>query len=312
MAREAAWDGGLRLPHLFGEYWLRMSAGFEAVSVLTERAGQFARMAVRAVVLALFATTLAACASDKDLVIPDDPPDRLYNEGLYLMQQKSDYKQAAKKFEEVDRQHPYSEWARKALLMQAYAYYEAREYDDTITAAKRYVTLHPGSPDAAYAQFLIGSSYYEVIPDVTRDQQRTEKAMSELEQVIRKYPNTEYASSARKKLDVARDQLAGKEMMIGRYYLNKKDYTGAINRFKLVVTQYQTTRHVEEALMRLTEAYLALGIVQEAQTAAAVLGHNFPDSPWYKDAFAMVQGGGLHPSENKDSWISKLFQKRTG
>ncbi|MET0445855.1 MAG: outer membrane protein assembly factor BamD, partial [Pseudorhodoplanes sp.] len=202
--------------------------------------------------------------------------------------------------------------ARKALLMQAYAYYEAKEYDDTITAAKRYVTMHPGSPDAAYAQFLIGSSYYEVIPDVTRDQVRTEKAMSELEQVIRKYPNTEYASSARKKLDVARDQLAGKEMMIGRYYLNKKDFVGAINRFKLVVTQYQTTRHVEEALMRLTEAYMALGIVQEAQTAAAVLGHNFPDSPWYKDAFAMVQGGGLEPSENKNSWISKLFQKRTG
>jgi outer membrane protein assembly factor BamD len=288
-----------------------MGAGFRIVSVLRDRAGQKVRGLARMAAFALFALSLAACAS-KDLVIPDDPPDKLYNEGLYLLQQKSDYKEAAKKFEEVDRQHPYSDWARKALLMQAYAYYEAKEYDDTITAAKRYVTLHPGSPDAAYAQFLIGSSYYEVIPDVSRDQQRTEKAMSELEQVIRKYPNTEYAASARKKLEVARDQLAGKEMMIGRFYLNKKDFVGAINRFKLVVTQYQTTRHVEEALMRLTEAYLALGIVQEAQTAAAVLGHNFPDSPWYKDAYAMVSSGGLQPSENKNSWISKLFQKRTG
>ena len=170
--------------------------------------------------------------------------------------------------------------------------------------------MHPGSPDAAYAQYLIGSSYYEVIPDVTRDQQRTEQAMRELEQVIRRYPNTEYAASARKKLDVARDQLAGKEMMIGRFYLNKKDFSGAINRFKLVVTQYQTTRHVEEALMRLTEAYMALGIVQEAQTAAAVLGHNFPDSPWYQNAYKLVQSGGLEPAENKQSWISKLFQPK--
>lgn len=253
---------------------------------------------------------VAGCASDKELMIPDEPADKLYNEGLYLLQQKRDFKEAAKKFEEVDRQHPYSDWARKALLMQAYAYYEAKEYDDTITAAKRYVALHPGSPDAAYAQYLIGSSYYEVIPDVTRDQQRTEAAMRELEQVIRRYPDTEYAASARRKLDVARDQLAGKEMMIGRFYLNRKDFSGAINRFKLVVTQYQTTRHVEEALMRLTEAYMALGIVEEAQTAAAVLGHNFPDSPWYQNAYKLVQSGGLLPAENKQSWISKLFQQK--
>jgi outer membrane protein assembly factor BamD len=264
----------------------------------------------RLLAVAFVAVALAACTSDKELTVPDEPADKLYNEGLYLLQQKKDFKEAAKKFEEVDRQHPYSDWARKALLMQAYSYYEAREYDDTITAAKRYVSMHPGSADAAYAQYLIGSSYYEVIPDVTRDQQRTEAAMKELEQVIRRYPDTEYAASARKKLDVARDQLAGKEMMIGRFYLNKKDFTGAINRFKLVVTQYQTTRHVEEALMRLTEAYMALGIVQEAQTAAAVLGHNFPDSSWYQSAYQLVQSGGLQPSENKQSWISKMFQQK--
>ena len=199
-----------------------MSARFAIASALPRKTGSVTRSFARMAAFVLIMGSLAACSTDKDIAIPDDPPDKLYNEGLYLMQQKGDYKDAAKKFEEVDRQHPYSDWARKALLMQAYAYYEAKEYDDSITAAKRYVSLHPGSSDAAYAQFLIGSSYYEVIPDVTRDQQRTEKAMSELEQVIRKYPNTEYAASARKKLDVARDQLAGKEVMIGRYYLNRR------------------------------------------------------------------------------------------
>ncbi len=285
-----------------------------AAHVTTQRrpAGLCARLARILLALALVAVVipLAACTSDKDIQIPDDPADKLYNEGLYLLQNKKDPKAAAKKFEEVDRQHPYSEWARKALLMTAYAYYEAREYDETISAAKRYVTLHPGSPDAAYAQFLIASSYFEEIPDVTRDQQRTEKALQALDEVARKYPTSEYAVSARKKMEVARDQLAAKEMMVGRWYLDRKDYTGAINRFKLVVTQYQTTRHVEEALMRLTESYMALGIVPEAQTAAAVLGHNFPDSPWYKDAYRLVKGGGFEPDENKDSWISRLFKKK--
>ena len=247
--------------------------------------------------------------SDKAPKVADDPADRLYNEGLYLLNNKRDFKAAAKRFEEVDRQHPYSEWARKSLIMSAYAYYEGRDYDECISAAKRYVTLHPGTSEAAYAQYLIGSSYFDQIPDITRDQGRTEKALNALEEVSRKFPSSEYAQSARKKLEVARDQLAGKEMSVGRYYQERRDYTGAINRFKVVVTQYQTTRHVEEALMRLTEVYMSLGIVGEAQTAAAVLGHNFPDSPWYKDAFALVRGSGLEPSENKDSWISRAFKK---
>jgi len=169
------------------------------------------------------------------------------------------------------------------------------------------VTLHPGSADAPYAQFLIGSAYYEQIPDVTRDQARTEKAIAALEEVSRKYPDSEYAQNAKRKIEVARDQLAGKEMDTGRYYLKRKDFTGAINRFKIVVTQYQTTRHVEEALMRLSEAYLSLGVASEAQTAAAVLGHNFPDSPWYSDAYRLVRSGGLEPTENKASWISRAF-----
>jgi outer membrane protein assembly factor BamD len=245
----------------------------------------------------------------KDDTFVEEPADKLYNEGLYLMNQRKDPKAASKKFEEVDRQHPYSDWARKSLLMSAYAFYNAGDYDSCIGAATRYVTLHPGSADAAYAQYLIAASHYDQIPDTSRDQGRTEKAIAALEEVIRKYPTSEYANSAKAKLEGARDQLAGKEMVIGRGELDKRNYIGAINRFKTVVTQYQTTRHVEEALARLTEAYMAIGIVGEAQTAAAVLGHNFPDSRWYKDAYNLVKSGGLEPSENQGSYISRAFKK---
>jgi outer membrane protein assembly factor BamD len=245
----------------------------------------------------------------KEEVFVDEPADKLYNEGLYLLNKKNDRKAALKKFEEVDRQHPYSDWARKSLLMSAYAAYEQGDYDECISSANRYVALHPGSPDAAYAQYLIAAANFDQIPDTSRDQTRTEKAIAALEEVVRKYPSSEYATTARKKIEAARDQLAGREMNVGRYYMNKKDYTAAINRFKVVVTQYQTTRHVEEALYRLTEAYVAIGIVPEAQTAAAVLGHNFPDSTWYKDAYNLVRSGGSEPTENKGSWISRAFKK---
>jgi outer membrane protein assembly factor BamD len=273
---------------------------------ILERGGRaFTRIAL----LGILAATLGACSMfDKDAVAPDEPADKLYNEGLYLLNTKKDPKEAAKKFEEVDRQHPYSEWARKSLIMSAYAYYEAGAYDDCISTAQRYVTLHPGSPDAAYAQFLIGSSYFDQIPEISRDQTRTEKALESLDEVVRRYPNSEYAVAAKRKIEMARDQLAGKEMEIGRWHLQRREFTGAINRFKVVVTRYQRTRHVEEALMRLTEAYMALGIVDEAQTSAAVLGHNFPDSRWYKDAYALMQSRGLQPSENKGSWISQAFK----
>jgi len=283
----------------------------------TSAAGGFGRRFRLAAALVGLAVPLSGCGTGalwdkflaKDETFVEEPADKLYNEGLYLMNQKHDPKGASKKFEEVDRQHPYSDWARKSLLMSAYAFYQAGDYDSCIGAGTRYVTLHPGSPDAAYAQYLIAASHYDQIPDVSRDQGRTEKAIAALEEVIRKYPTSEYAGTAKAKLEGARDQLAGKEMDIGRYELQKRDFTGAINRFKTVVTQYQTTRHVEEALARLTEAYMAVGIVGEAQTAAAVLGHNFPDSPWYKDAYNLVKSGGLEPSEDKGSYISRAFKK---
>ncbi len=260
--------------------------------------------------LALAALPLMGCSlfQKKEDYVPDTPADRLYNEGLFLLNDKQDYKEAAKKFDEVDRENPYSDWARKALLMSAFSYYQSAQYDECIDAAKRYVTLHPASPDAAYAQYLIASSYYDQILDVSRDQERAQKAINAFEEVVHKYPDSEYALSAKKKIEMARDQLAGKEMEIGRFYLKKRDFLGAINRFKVVVTQYQTTREVEEALERLTEAYVALGIIGEAQTAAAVLGHNFPDSPWYKDAYRLLKGQGVEPNEDKTSWISRAFK----
>ena len=293
------------------------SGSMSSMSHTEPSAGRRSGPLATLVALMLAVVPLGACSSldvfnvfaEKNAILPDEPAEKLYNEGLYLLNEEKDYGDAAKKFSEVDRQHPYSEWARKAVLMDAYANYLGRDYESAISAAKRYVALHPGSPDAAYAQFLIGSSYYDQIPDVTRDQARAERALRELDEVVRKYPDSEYAVSAKRKMEVARDQLAGKEMQVGRYYLNRRDFTGAINRFKVVVTHYQTTRHVEEALMRLTEAYMSIGIVPEAQTAAAVLGHNFPNSPWYKDAYTLVKSGGTEPRENQGSWISRAFKK---
>src|SRR5476649_1395161 len=205
-----------------------------------DRFGRRLRLVAGLIVLAI---PLSGCGTGpiwdkffaKDDTFIEEPADKLYNEGLFLMNDKKDPKAASKKFEEVDRQHPYSDWARKSLLMSAYAFYNAGDFDSCIGAATRYVTLHPGSPDAAYAQYLIAASHYDQIPDVSRDQARTEKAIAALEEVVRKYPTSEYDVNAKAKLEGARDQLAGKEMEIGRYYMAKKNYTAAINRFKTVV-----------------------------------------------------------------------------
>ena len=246
--------------------------------------------------------------SYKPEIVPEVPAEALYNDGLARIQ-KSDFTGAAKKFGDLEKQAPYSEWSRKALLMQAYANFEGGAYEEAITSAKRYLQLHPASADAPYAQYLLAMSNYNQIPDIYRDQDKSEKALVALQELVDRYPKSEYASDVRQKIQVARDQLAGKEMEVGRFYLRKRNYTGAINRFRNVVANYQTTRHVEEALQRLTEAYMAMGIVNEAQTAAAVLGHNFPDSRWYKDAYSLVKSGGVEPEENKGSYISRAFKK---
>lgn len=244
----------------------------------------------------------------KTSVVPDVPADELYNQALVRLQNK-DYDASAKKFTELEKQYPYSQWQRKGLLMTTFAQYQNGSYDDAIASAKRYIGLYPTSSDIPYMIYLEGMSHYNQIPDINRDQDRAAKAAALFTEIIEKYPKSEYAEDARYKLQVTRDQLAGKEMLVGRYYLNQHNYSAAINRFRVVLAKYQTTRHAEEALMRLTEAYLALGITNEAQTAAAVLGHNFPDSVWYKDAHARLQETGLEPHEDQGSWISKAFHK---
>jgi outer membrane protein assembly factor BamD len=240
-------------------------------------------------------------------IVPDVPAPRLYDEGLGRLG-KSDYEGATKKFSDLEKQNPHSEWSRKALIMTAYANYEGQKWDEAITASKRYIQQYPSSTDAAYAQYIMAMANFNQIPDITRDQDRSEKALEALQALIDKYPKSEYVSDARYRIQVARDQIAGREMEVGRFYLDRRNYTAAINRFRDVVAKYQTTRHVEEALMRLTEAYMALGIMGEAQTAAAVLGHNFPDSPWYKDAYTLLKSGGLEPREDAGSWISRALR----
>jgi outer membrane protein assembly factor BamD len=260
-------------------------------------------------------TASAAGLSSGDAIAPDlanaddaEPIAKHYNAGLDHMK-KRNYRSAAESFTEVERQHPYSIWATRAVLMQAYAQYMRNSYDDAINAAKRFITLHPGHKDAAYAYYLIALSYYEQINDVKRDQSSTKQALQGLDEVSRRFPDTPYARDAAAKAVLARDHLAGKEMEIGRYYQDRDAHLAAINRFKTVITEYQVTTHVPEALYRLTETYLALGVQGEAQTAAAVLGHNYPSSQWYKDAFALLQGEGLEPQETEGSWISKAINK---
>ncbi|MGI9462815.1 MAG: outer membrane protein assembly factor BamD [Aestuariivirgaceae bacterium] len=249
--------------------------------------------------------------SSGDAVAPDlsgiedgKPIAELYNDALDKLKDER-YEKAAKGLGEVERQHPYSQWATRAILMQAYAHYQDNDYDAAQNAAQRFITLHPGHRDAPYAYYLVAISHYEQISDVKRDQSETKKALASLEEISQRFPGTSYARDAEAKAVLARDHLAGKEMEIGRYYLRKQSHLSGINRFKAVVTNYQTTTHTPEALYRLTEAYLALGIRSEAQTAAAVLGHNYPNSDWYRDAFSLLNGQGLAPVENKSSWISK-------
>jgi outer membrane protein assembly factor BamD len=247
-----------------------------------------------------------------DLALADDKQVAgLYNDGLSQLN-GGNYKTAAKKFAEVERRHPYSKWATKSLLMQGFAHYQGKSFDDAINSCKRFIALHPGHKDAPYAYYLVALSEYEQINSIDRDQSQTEKALEALDEVSRRYPDSPYAKDAQKKVLVARDHLAAKEMEIGRYYLNKGSYLAGINRFKRVVTDYQTTSHTPEALYRLSESYMAMGVVSEAQTAAAVLGHNFPSSSWYRDAYSLVANNGQAPVENQSSWISRAFRGVTG
>lgn len=252
---------------------------------------------------------LSACASSNDAakMLDPDPPEKMYAEADQLMS-RGKYEAAAKKFEDLDRDHPYSQEARRAMVMAAYAYHRAGKTQEAIATARRYTTMHPGTKEAALAHHIIISSYFDEMVGPNRDQTNARRALAELKTLKARYPDSPYARDADNRMRIAEDSIAAHEMEVGRYYLKRKNYMAAINRFKTVVTDYQTTAHVEEALMRLVEAYMALGIKQEAQTAAAVLGHNFPSSPWYKDAYALLQSDGLAPREDTGSWLSRAWQ----
>jgi outer membrane protein assembly factor BamD len=276
-------------------------------------AGRAVRTALTLTAIAMVPALAAGCMSkEEDLnlatyVEQTEPADQLYNQGLANLN-AGRLKEASRKFEAVDRQHPYSEYARKSMVMGAFTNYRQGNYDEAINAGKRYVTLYPSSEDAAYAQYIVGLSYFRQIRDVTQDQKESRRAIEAMEEVVQRWPESEYVDDARSKVRFARDQLAGKEMQVGRYYLERREYIAAVKRFRYVVENYSNTRHVEEALARLTEAYYAMGITSEAQTAAAVLGANYPDSQWYKDSYALLQSGGLQPRENAGSWLSKAGQ----
>lgn len=266
--------------------------------------------------IALGALTLAGCASDEDIDLASyvesvEPADVLYNQGLANLE-AGRLSEASAKFAAVDQQHPYSEYARRAMVMGAFTQYRQGNYQDAINAAQRYVQLYPTSDDAAYAQYIIGLSYWRQIKDVTQDQSDARRTVQAMEELVQRWPESEYVADAREKIRYGQDQLAGKEMQIGRYYLERREYVAAIKRFRNVVENYGTTRHVEEALARLTEAYYAMGLASEAQAAAAVLGHNYPDSQWYADSYALLQSGGLEPRENANSWLARAGALLTG
>ena len=230
--------------------------------------------------------------------------EELYNSSMDALLE-GNFVVAAGRFDEVERQHPYSVWATKAQLMGAYAHYQADEYDEAIAALRRYIELHPGNPDVAYAYYLTAIAHYEQISDVGRDQSLTRKARSSLEAVVRRFPGSDYANDARLKLDLTRDHLAGKEMSVGRFYLRQGHLLAAINRFRVVVDEDQTTSHVPEALHRLAEAYTAVGLDEEAVRVAAVLQHNYPGNEWYVDSYSLVEKGEGGREDGGEGWFSR-------
>lgn len=254
------------------------------------------------------ALLLAACASnekpDKERYV-ERPVHEIYNQAVDTLETKN-YEAAAKLFDDVERQHPYSVWATKAQIMAAYANYQSKHYDEALIAIDRFIQLHPGNRDVAYAYYLRALSYYEQISDVVRDQLNTQQAFASLQEVVRRFPNTAYARDAKLKIDLTRDHLAGKEMEVGRFYLKRGHYLAAINRFRQVVGEYQTTSHVPEALHRLVEANTALGLIDEAKKAASVLGHNYPGSEWYIDSYALAGDEDLRPKDERGLFARTL------
>ena len=262
-------------------------------------------------VAGLCALAVSGCAATKKnkprLAYEERPVELLYSTGADRLDRHL-WSQAVDYFQEVERQHPYSEWSRRSILMQAFAHYQANNYDEAIGDADRFISLYPGNATAAYAHYLKAICYFEQIVDVGRDQAATGQALENLREVTQRYPRTEYASDARLKIDMVNDQLAGKEMTIGRYYLRQGDTLAAVGRFKTVIDRYQTTSHTPEALYRLVESYLTLGLLDEARKNGAVLGFNYPGDGWYTDAYRLLTSKGLRPAVEPNGGNKGFFR----
>jgi len=266
------------------------------------------------IALALAASALTACNTtrDENLQFTEEPVANLYNRGAQMLDRRR-WAEALRAFEEVERQHPYSSWARRAMLMEAYAHYNANQYDQSIEDAQRFLALHPGNESAPYAYYLISICYFERILDVGRDQGTTERALAALRDVVRRYPESPYARDASLKMDMVYDQLAGKEMEVGRFYLTRDQHLAAINRFRIVIENenFQRTSHVPEALHRLVESYISVGMTDEAQRMAAILGHNFPGDPWYQRSYALMTSAGVQQVSETEAqrrgWLGRTF-----
>ena len=259
---------------------------------------------------ALLVALLGACAKKtEERPLDSFTAEEIYKRGEFELNANPKPKEAIRYFEEVERLYPYTEFAKRALIMQAFTHHKAKQYEEARGAAQRFLDLYPADEDAAYAQYLMALSYYDEIDEVGRDQGVTFQALQALRAVIEQYPDSEYARSAKLKFELAFDHLAAKEMEIGSYYLKRGNYTAAINRFRLVVQDFETTSYTPEALHRLTESYLALGLTDEAQTAAAILGYNYQSSPFYDDSFALLKGRGLSPEAKGDSWLRSIYRQ---
>jgi outer membrane protein assembly factor BamD len=268
------------------------------------------RAGARVLGTALALALLAACGPrEREAPLDSIEPEVIYKRAEFALANDRRPTEAIRLFSEVERLYPYSEWAKRALIMQAFAQHRARNYEDARSAAQRFLDFYPGDEDAAYAQYLLALSYYDQIDEVGRDQGLTFQALQGMREVIERYPDSDYARSAMLKFDLAFDHLAGKEMEIGRYYLKKGHYSSSINRFRTVVQDFQTTTHTAEALHRLVEAYLSLGLTDEAQTAAAILGHNYQASPFYQDSFNLLKHRGLSPEARGDSWLRRIYRQ---
>lgn len=261
----------------------------------------------------LLSAVLAGCSGgggqSKEPPLETLSAQQIYDRGEYTLEEENDPTKAIRYFTEVERLYPYSDWARRALIMQAFTYHKSKEYEDARQAAQRFLDYYPGDEDAAYAKYLLALSYYDQIDEVGRDQGLTFQALQALREVIEEYPDSEYARSAILKFDLAFDHLAAKEMEIGRYYLKRGNYAASINRFRTVVQDFQTTTHTAEALHRLVEAYLALGLTNEAQTAGAILGYNYQSSPFYQDSYKLLTSRGLEPKAAGDSWLAGVYRQ---